>query len=642
MSIDTITSELRNRLVDSKGKPVANNLINSHNVLPLLSNGYYHHNLVEDEKLIPPLAFDKLLDAPVSTVAHLNVQPGQNMFLVWFTISSFFPLISACLGPLANMISIVGLAESWRMEKQSQRIIPDPAGIRVLNSLSLLFGLVGNMALLVNFASPKTYIFSQLTSIISWFIACMLLLAGILTVNFDYMNGYTQTQGQWLSVFTIVLYFTCTVTLSINMMGFLMGKYPPAVNLNKRERALMNYTAAMAVWLVIGTVVCRHMIPDLPYGASLYYCVVSVLTIGFGDILPHSSGSKAFILFFSLVGVIIMGLVIAMIRQVLHSTERPIILWHRMEMERKKCIQIIRDQNISITPEDSFQIMRRIAHKSLLEQQTISLMVSLFVFVIFWLIGALVFHYTEGWLYFNGVYFCLLCLITIGYGDYAPKTPLGRTFFICWAISAVPLMTILISNMGDTLFSSHSTKDIMKQLGKQVAGLFIISIRTVNRGRDPELSSVKSINRELGADILLENHIDEIIEPELDTAAPPNDPSQFTTVVAHQRHQLIGILGFLNQLKPIIEDTIDSPDMEYSHNEWTKLLKVLHGGDLSNAYTDTLTYWLSDESPLRLPLQEPNYFISRIFFKIEEDLIKLIKEADKELDAIAQSESKEY
>lgn len=628
IALEPITSNTRRRLIDAKGKPVSGNVINSENVLPLLSNGYFRHNLSQDQKLIPPLAFEKLLDAPVSTVAHLNVQPGEKMFLLWFNVSSFFPLISACLGPLANMISIIGLAENWRINNDTNKIVPDPAGIRVLNSLSLFFGLVGNIALMVNFTSPKTYVISQLTSLLSWGAAWILLLIGILVLNADFMDGYSRSQGHWLSVFTIALYFACTVTMSLNMLGYLLGKYPPAFNLNKRERALMRYTAVLAVWLVIGAVVCRQILPDIGYGAALYFCVVSTLTIGLGDILPISGGAKAFILIFSLVGVILMGLIISMIRQVSHSTEEPILLWHRMEIERKKCLDIIQKEGLRVTPEESFEIMRRISHKSLLEQQTISLMTSLFVFCIFWLIGALVFHYTEGWLYFNGVYFCLLCLITIGYGDYAPKTPLGRTFFICWAISAVPLMTILISNMGDTLFSSHSTYEILKQIGRQMKGLFIISLNHSDPHR--ELESVKSINSELEEEILTEEEygIDNLLYKSIKVSKNPQNPDKFAQVLKTQRDALVGVLEFLNQLKPIIEDTLDSPSMEYSHLQWIKLLKLLHGGE--STYTGDGSYWLGDESPLRLPLQEPNYFISRIFFKIEDDLIGLIREADRQ------------
>lgn len=36
---------------------------------------------------------------------------------------------------------------------------------------------------------------------------------------------------------------------------------------------------------------------------------------------------------------------------------------------------------------------------------------------------------------------------TIGYGDYYPQTPAGRSIFVVWAIMGVGTMTILISGM---------------------------------------------------------------------------------------------------------------------------------------------------------------------------------------------------
>lgn len=42
--------------------------------------------------------------------------------------------------------------------------------------------------------------------------------------------------------------------------------------------------------------------------------------------------------------------------------------------------------------------------------------VSAFLFVAFWLIGSVVFHYTEGWTFFQAFYFCFVLFSTIGFG----------------------------------------------------------------------------------------------------------------------------------------------------------------------------------------------------------------------------------
>ncbi|TFK37156.1 hypothetical protein BDQ12DRAFT_653043 [Crucibulum laeve] len=71
------------------------------------------------------------------------------------------------------------------------------------------------------------------------------------------------------------------------------------------------------------------------------------------------------------------------------------------------------------------------------------------LFFIFWLTGSLIFSKTEGWEYASGMYFCFIAFTTLGYGDFSPKTPAGRSIFVVWALLGVGTMTILISFIGD-------------------------------------------------------------------------------------------------------------------------------------------------------------------------------------------------
>ena len=57
--------------------------------------------------------------------------------------------------------------------------------------------------------------------------------------------------------------------------------------------------------------------------------------------------------------------------------------------------------------------------------------------------------------YFQALYFCYVSLLTIGYGDLSPKSNAGKPFFVVWSLVAVPTMTILISDMGDTVVESY-------------------------------------------------------------------------------------------------------------------------------------------------------------------------------------------
>lgn len=61
---------------------------------------------------------------------------------------------------------------------------------------------------------------------------------------------------------------------------------------------------------------------------------------------------------------------------------------------------------------------------------------------------------SQGLSYFQALYFCYVSLLTIGYGDLSPRSNAGKPFFIVWSLIAVPTMTILITDMGNTVIAS--------------------------------------------------------------------------------------------------------------------------------------------------------------------------------------------
>ncbi|CUA67965.1 Outward-rectifier potassium channel TOK1 [Rhizoctonia solani] len=79
------------------------------------------------------------------------------------------------------------------------------------------------------------------------------------------------------------------------------------------------------------------------------------------------------------------------------------------------------------------------------------------LFVAFWLIGSGVFVATEGWAFGESMFFCFCTFSTVGYGDFAPKTPAGRAFFVGWALFGIAAMTILISVLTEAYSSRYKT-----------------------------------------------------------------------------------------------------------------------------------------------------------------------------------------
>jgi voltage-gated potassium channel len=55
-------------------------------------------------------------------------------------------------------------------------------------------------------------------------------------------------------------------------------------------------------------------------------------------------------------------------------------------------------------------------------------------------IGTLFYHNVEHVRYFDALYFSAMTLTTVGFGDFAPKTDIGKAFTIIYVFSGVGIM----------------------------------------------------------------------------------------------------------------------------------------------------------------------------------------------------------
>ena len=58
-------------------------------------------------------------------------------------------------------------------------------------------------------------------------------------------------------------------------------------------------------------------------------------------------------------------------------------------------------------------------------------------------IGAVVFHWLEGWSWLDSVYFVVITLTTIGYGDFSPTKPITKIITIFYGLNAIILILML-------------------------------------------------------------------------------------------------------------------------------------------------------------------------------------------------------
>ncbi|KXL46569.1 MAG: hypothetical protein FE78DRAFT_145884, partial [Acidomyces sp. 'richmondensis'] len=397
----------------------------------------------------------------------------------WFA-STAIPLLAATIGPLANVMSIAALVTYWRMclvdgatretaaqcvwngdksELVSQiqgQTYRDPRWCYWLNVASLIVGFVGNIFLLFNFTNRIRYIIALPVTIVMWYVATGILIA--ITVSMEVhvppiRPQQTYTQGFWYAVIAACLYMICSMLLMVNMLGYFLGHYPQHFTLTDSQRTLILQTMLFFFWLAGGAAMFAKI--EATYGTggltwgyvnALYFADVTILTVGFGDLYPTSNIGRGLVFPYAIGGIIMLGLMVSSISKFAAEigTEKVILRTPKLILLREE--------------KDRFEAMRHIQQDTSRFKRWYALAMSIFSFGLLWCVGAVVFWLCERdtenkMTYFKSLYFCYVSLLTIGYGDLAPKSNLGRPFFVFWSLWAVPTMTILVSDLGETVIS---------------------------------------------------------------------------------------------------------------------------------------------------------------------------------------------
>lgn len=416
------------------------------------------HSLIEVQDEIQDY-LDTSLNSIQWRVSNLYVEPGDSSFVFWFMLSSYFPLLCGCIGPLSNMMSIFAIVCSWKIRKGLPNDSGDNEGgdefwVYLVNATSVALALVSNFFLLLNFRKKVRYVVSQVISISGWFIASTMLMCLVIVYHWYFYSHHLDDQfdlnyGFYFAIVTVCLHWLNFVVLFLNELGFLLKKYRPVFNINQVQRSLIFQSSSMAVWLLVGAIISIR-VWDSSFGFGLYYCIISVVTIGEQQDIPATSLARGISSFWILIALVLFGLIISSVIDTVLEFSKTTIYWHRLASTKKMKMKLKKEA--MKTDKEAFDFMRDVNSTAELTQQLISFLTNSVAFCAFLLLGCTAFKYTEDWSFSTSCYFCFCCLVTLGAGNIIPTSAAGRVLFSVWALAAIPIMTILVSNLSDLIF----------------------------------------------------------------------------------------------------------------------------------------------------------------------------------------------
>ncbi|KAE8355992.1 hypothetical protein BDV28DRAFT_127987 [Aspergillus coremiiformis] len=599
----------------------------------------------------------------------------------WWFASTAIPLIAAATSPFANVMSIVALSMPWKSEiypdqkdpegNPLQVLLDDPRWIIGLNATSLALAVLGNLFLLFNFTRSVRYIVALPATIILWSLATAILI-GITSSMHIYASpippNQTYSQAYWYAVIAAVHYFLLTAILMINMLGYFLGHYPQYFALTDGQRTLILQTMTLGIWLIVGAAVFQRMM-HLSIAEALYFCDITILTLGFGDVTPKTPASRGLVLPYTVIGIIILGLVVGSINKIIRDLQDANVVRKHIERRREATIErSLTDEDIQRrvpfppntsqiayrpnhtrnTPiiskvtafyrsaiigrpkallmkeeRDRFNAMRTIQRETAVFRRWFRLTLSVLAFAVLWTCGAVVFWALEGqFTYFQALYFGFCSLLTIGYGDITPTTNAAKPFFVVWSLIAIPTMTSLISEMSNTVVA------VFKHGTSQVADWTIL----------PHTGKYKSFVQKFPLLLAaLQKHAE---KKRIDQGFPvgPGDVEGATDGESshshHARHprstdelpsdselsdfELAQRLSFA--IRRTARDAVSRHPKRYSYEEWVEFTRMIRFTDPSPR--DTVLFedeygilhwdWIGESSPMLASQTEPEWVLDRL------------------------------
>jgi potassium channel subfamily K len=82
-----------------------------------------------------------------------------------------------------------------------------------------------------------------------------------------------------------------------------------------KQRSVVINVMLLLCYAAIGGLVYSYTIGGLTFEDALYLSIVSVTTVGFGDLSPNNTGSRIFSLFYNTIGIILLAVTIATTRE---------------------------------------------------------------------------------------------------------------------------------------------------------------------------------------------------------------------------------------------------------------------------------------------------------------------------------------
>ena len=200
-------------------------------------------------------------------------------------------------------------------------------------------------------------------------------------------------------------------------------------------------------YIALGTFCFPLLEPEWTYIDATYFSVVTLTTVGYGDLLPSYPLSKAAVVAYGMIGIAYIGAAVGILGSA---------VMEQMNKRMATMSKVVPKKGPEVVPKKSCLSDR-------LKGRLKTVFTSLLLITLNVGTGAVFLWWYEGQDFGDMVYLGFISLLTIGYGDFSPVSQSGRLFAIFW----IMLGTVIVANFLG-IFAGFIIEDKQEKLRNEI------------------------------------------------------------------------------------------------------------------------------------------------------------------------------
>ncbi|KAK7059765.1 tandem pore domain k+ channel [Favolaschia claudopus] len=229
----------------------------------------------------------------------------------------YTPILSGIIIPFSILLEIPGLTENWYIRTEDNKTVeiqPNPAILDVGLAFSMACALAANICLVIRFLEKRVklmtlgcIVFLTIHDIIN------IVTLVIFGVEHRFDDGFTYGQSFWITVCSTIVSTFTNVTLITDLL-----RTPDFDNsgsgLTRRQRSLVIIVILLLCYIALGSLAHTYLM-HLDFIDAMYFSLVSIETVGFGDIQPKTTGARVFTCLYAAFGIVLIALTVGLMRE---------------------------------------------------------------------------------------------------------------------------------------------------------------------------------------------------------------------------------------------------------------------------------------------------------------------------------------